>query len=290
MSTPPVIVRLRGRLGNQMFQYAAAAALAERSGAPVLLDPRELPPARRRAVELLALRVRARVLTRALALRYPSAVLPLARRAAGLQPLLGAWTERSLAFDPDLADRRPPLLLSGYFQSERYFAAIRSRLLAEFRPATLSPRQAALAAELAAAGGVAVHVRRGDYVDVPANRAVHGLCSQEYFERAARVIAARAGRLPHFVFSDDPDWARRHLRLPGPAVHVEGQASEPAVDLHLMASCRHHVCSNSSFSWWGAWLGARPGQWVVAPEPWFASATLDARDLVPAGWLRLPAR
>ena len=74
-----VIVELLGGLGNQMFQYAAAAALAERWDAPVVLDPRELPPARRGALELLALRVRARMLPRALALRYPSALLPLAR-------------------------------------------------------------------------------------------------------------------------------------------------------------------------------------------------------------------
>lgn len=287
----PVIVRLRGRLGNQMFQYAMAAALAESSRAAVVLDPRELPRAQQRAVDLLALRVSARLLPRTLALRFPSALLPLARRQPRLQPLLRTWVERSLAFDPVLAGGRPPLLLSGYFQSERYFAALRPRLRAEFLPAApLSARQAALAERISSTESVAVHVRRGDYVDVPAHTAVHGLCSAAYFERAAQAIRARAGEATHFVFSDDPAWARRHVRLPGPVVHVEGQAGQPAVDLHLMARCRHHICSNSSFSWWGAWLGAQPGQCVVAPEPWYASPALDARDLVPPSWLRLPAR
>lgn len=287
----PVIVRLCGRLGNQMFQYATAAALAEGTGAPVLLDTRALPPSQRRAVDLLALRVRAQRLPRALALRFPSALLPLARRQPRLQPLLRTWVERSLAFDPALPASRPPLLLSGYFQSERYFAALRPRLRAEFLPAAaLSAEQAALAERIAATESVAVHVRRGDYVDVPAHAAVHGVCSADYFERAARAVQAHAGRTTHFVFSDDPAWARRHVRLPGPVVHVVDHARQPAVDLHLMARCRHHVCSNSSFSWWGAWLGAHARQCVVAPEPWFASPLLDARDLVPASWLRLPAR
>lgn len=54
-----------------------------------------------------------------------------------------------------------------------------------------------------------------------------------------------------------------------------------------MAACRHHVCANSSFSWWGAWLGHHPEKCVVAPARWFASSQHDAADLVPAAWLRL---
>jgi hypothetical protein len=56
-----------------------------------------------------------------------------------------------------------------------------------------------------------------------------------------------------------------------------------------MAACRHHILANSTFSWWGAWLNPSPDKIVVAPDPWFRDASLDSRDIVPEGWLRLGA-
>jgi hypothetical protein len=54
-----------------------------------------------------------------------------------------------------------------------------------------------------------------------------------------------------------------------------------------MARCRHHVIANSSFSWWGAWLGERDDSVVVAPSRWFADPALDSGAIVPDRWVRL---
>jgi hypothetical protein len=54
-----------------------------------------------------------------------------------------------------------------------------------------------------------------------------------------------------------------------------------------MASSRHHVIANSSFSWWGAWLAERPGQLVVAPKMWFRDPSIDSSEIVPQRWLRV---
>lgn len=94
---------------------------------------------------------------------------------------------------------------------------------------------------------------------------------------------------PHFfVFSDEPDWCRAHLDLPGPTTFVDGNGGAPAHDLVLMSLCRHHIIANSSFSWWGAWLSAHDGKLVVAPRQWRRSADgrADLPDLLPETWLR----
>ena len=104
-------------------------------------------------------------------------------------------------------------------------------------------------------------IRRGDGSDVPA------------------VLA---------LFSDDIEWCRRHLELPGAAAtsFVTGTVDD-VEDLMLMAACRDHVIANSSFSWWGAWLGTAGDKIVVAPARWANDPALESADRIPPGWIRL---
>jgi hypothetical protein len=91
-----------------------------------------------------------------------------------------------------------------------------------------------------------------------------------------------------FVFSDDPRWARGNLAVDGPVTFVDHNGPEQHYeDLRLMSRCRHHVIANSTFSWWGAWLGAHPDQMVIAPKRWFASGTRQTQDLYPPRWLTM---
>ena len=284
-TTASVIARLRGGLGNQMFQWATAFALANRRGADVTLDLRE-QPAGGQTPHLLRWQVPARRLQRAQAWRYNRPALMLARRHPWAAQLLGCHAERSLHFDISLHSRPLPVLLDGYFQSERYFSGARAALLQHFMPVSaLSQHQQALARAIAQ--GVAVHVRRGDFATQGAATAVHGCCEPAYYAAAARFLQERTGAQRFFVFSDDTAWASSMLRLPGQVQVVDGHANAPEIDLHLMSQAHHHICANSTFSWWGAWLGSQPGQLVVAPRRWFATPALDARDIVPPHWVRL---
>lgn len=292
MTIPAVVARLRGGLGNQMFQYATALALARRHGGEVRLDWRGSLPGRAQP-QLLRLQVDALPPTRMQALRSGRPALALARHQRWFARLARCHVEHGLRYDATLAAGRPPRVLDGYFQSERYFADARALLLRQFRPrAALAPAQQALARRIAAAGAcsVAVLVRRGDYAHDPAVRAVHGLCDAAWYAAAARLAAERigaGGAVRFFVFGDDPEWASAALALPGPAEFAAACLDTPEVNLHLMSLCRHHVCANSSYAWWGAWLAEPAGQVVVAPARWFASPDLDATDLIPPQWLRL---
>jgi hypothetical protein len=114
-----------------------------------------------------------------------------------------------------------------------------------------------------------------------------GLCGLDYYERAFAYLRERLDGAVAYVFSDDPDWTRQHLRFSCPTVYVThnlGRSNHE--DLRLMAACRHFIIANSTFSWWGAWLGADPGKIVVAPKVWRIDAQGIA-DPVPDSWVRL---
>jgi hypothetical protein len=285
-----VSVRIAGGLGNQMFQYAAARALALRHGVPLELDLSFYDPGRHRAYELEAFALAPHGVI------APPPPGPFARTRAALArawrhrrrppgPPVALYREPHFHFDPRFAQLVPPVRLVGYFQSARYFEDCEATIRQELAP---PPATDALSREIAqrmGGQGVALHVRRGDYVTNPKNASTFAVCGVDYYARALALLPAAA---EVFVFSDDMAWAREHLPRLRPLVFVDdGSRRSGLADLWLMAQARHHVIANSSLSWWGAWLAAPAGGLKIAPARWFVDPAMDDRDLVPAGWTRL---
>jgi len=285
-----IVVRITGGLGNQMFQYAAGRALAERHGVPLRLDLDEYGRATVHEGYVLdrAFGVRAR------------AMGPLGRALVAawrLQPGRPRWVVR---LDPrvpgaaphELLERAPAACyLNGYWQDERCFAPIaasvrRELTVADTALADLGP----LATRVQDEASVAVHVRRGDYLGIGLGHFVQ--LGPDHYAEAARLVAARVADPTFVVFSDDPAWCdaalvRRGV-FPGPVELVAPRPGRPAwLDQAVMARCRHHIIANSSFSWWAAWLAAHDEQVVVAPARWYLDPVAEASSsVVPARWLR----
>lgn len=280
-----IAVRLIGGLGNQMFQYAAARSLADRLGVELVIDTRAFGHYTLHAFGIDRFSIRGRLATPAELSRWPTWM----RRPCRLVQRFGIatrwYSEPRFAYDttwPSLGDN---LMLDGYFQSEKYFASIADGLRGDFLPrAPLSAENAAIAGLAREAESVMIHVRRGDYVSNATTLRIHGVCSPAYYEASVAVMRKRLTRPRFFVFSNDMEWAKGNLKLGDDAVYVMGNDKAPEMDIHLMAQCRHHIIANSSFSWWGAWLGKNEGQVVVAPSPWFNTTKMDARDLMVDGW------
>ena len=287
-----VIVRLTGGLGNQMFQYAAGRALADRLGAELLLDTRAFEHAlslqvyTRRAYALSPFKVRARLATPADLNNWPVWVVEIGMRLALVRPLFRRWHfEPAITYDASVRTLHEPVCLVGYWQSERYFIDIANGIRADFtlRQPLVGANAGLL--ELARSDrSVGLHVRRGDFVDLNDAAQVHGLCSVDYYRRAITLFRNRCPECHFLIFSDDPQWARAEMPLDPSAVFVAGNGPSPEQDLTLMSACKHHIIANSSFSWWAGWLGYSPDQIVIAPSPWYASAKLDARDLAVSRW------
>lgn len=185
---------------------------------------------------------------------------------ANLQKLTGprrmaTWNERG--FDHEaIPEGVREAYLSGYFQSWRYHHGMRRDLGALF-----GLRSAVTV------NATAVHVRRGDYVRLAH---VHHNLTPEYYARAAEQATG-----PFVVFSDDPEWAAKHV---GPVLGGDWQVHQPGRpfdDIRRMATFREVVTANSSFSWWGAYGGNAERVW--APSRWFADGR-QAADVVPPEW------
>ncbi|GAB4287702.1 MAG: alpha-1,2-fucosyltransferase [Roseovarius sp.] len=282
-----IVSRLFGGTGNQLFQYAAGRALADRLGTELALDRRYVTRPGAARGDCFVHFARARL---AEPPRLPPAkmdgMLRYARwRLFGRCPRF--HRERGPGFDPGFFDLPDDTYLHGYWQSWRYFGPDPARLRAELTMTTpLDAANAAMAARIAAAPvAVSVHVRRGDYVGDGA----YAACHPAYYRAAVAHIAGRVGQpLTCFVFSNDPAWARANLSLGGETVIVDlNDEAAGHFDLHLQSLCDHHIIANSTFSWWGAWLNPRPGRIVVAPRAWFGPGRPDNPDLCPPDWLRL---
>jgi len=290
-----VVARIEGGLGNQLFQYAAARSLADRLQCGLLLDVRGIAKNGDRPYQLDLYNVRAEV-----ADAQTLAALPAWRssRAGRIRQSLAfampglfhspVFWPHSFAYDGRVERLRHPVYMVGYWQTERYFAWNRSRLLEDVTLLPGSTVDAGWVQKIRGRNSVSLHVRRGDYVSSPTAAAQHGTCDMAYYQHAIALLLQQQPDIEVFVFSDEPQWAADHLRLPAPTHIVDANPPDRGyLDLELMRGCRHHVLANSSFSWWGAWLCVQPGQTVYAPRRWFANHGIDARDITPPRWHRL---
>ena len=289
-----IITRLIGGLGNQMFQYAAARALALRCQVPLKLDITGFAMYADRRYELGALAISAQPASheelRCFGIKDGVAGKAgrwwrsLVRRGTG-----PVYREAHFHFDPRWTRLEAPVYLEGYWQSEKYFREIADLLRREYTTLeAMNAENARLAEVIDSSEAVSVHVRRGDYVTNPRFNSYHGTCSLEYYAGAMAHIAERVSGARFFIFSDDQDWTRGNLRGNFPMVFVEANPPERGhADMQLMRRCRYHIVANSSFSWWGAWLADSPRKIVVAPERWFRTTEVDDRDLIPETWVRL---
>ena len=282
-----IITRLHGRLGNQMFQYAAGRALADRAGVPLALDSRGAilrgEGVLTRVFDLeLADPVHLPPLKQTNPLRY--AIWRGIGQKVGAKPYFRR--ERGLGYNPAFEDWGDNSYLHGYWQSEKYFQNSAERIRSDFTfPAFSNQKNAEMAARIAESTAISLHVRRGDYLTF----AAHVLCDQAYYDAAlAKVLDGLQGDPVVYVFSDDPQWAKDNLLLPCEKVVVDFNGPETDFeDMRLMSLCQHNIIGNSSFSWWAAWLNQTPGRRVAGPAKWFGDPKLSNPDIFPHDWLRI---
>jgi hypothetical protein len=290
-----IITKLKGGLGNQLFQSAAGLRLAYARKTQLKMDLSELKNPTvdtPRSYEMGSFRFSAEFANPSEVAALVAPATSRIRRCLGIRS--GARPsspaiERHFHFDPEVRSLPDGVCLDGYWQSELYFSDAADRVRKEFAYAVPPMgRNAEMIAEIDACNAVSLHVRRGDYVTDPSANATHGTCDLNYYYRAIDYINERVPNPTFFSFSDEPKWVRENLEFPGSAITIDHNGPEAGCeDLRLMSRCAHHIIANSSFSWWGAWLNPNPNKIVVAPEEWFADGLRDTSDLIPSSWVRL---
>ena len=252
-----------GRLGNQMFQYAALRALSLRTGYKMFL-PNNTSIKPDGCYDM----------TNNKWIEYKLDLLDCFNLSCPIldNTLLNQYQEQSFEFEPfTISDDTS---IEGYFQSYKYFEDFKQEILNDF---TFKNHilEKCLAQISNYTNPVAIHIRRGDYVNHP------GLwnITPEYIQEALSYFSD--DEYTFLIFSDDIEWCKQIF--PEGVVFIEGNQFE---DLCLMSLCDHNVISNSSYSWWGAYLNQNENKKVIAPKNWFIPIK-QLNDLYPSKWIQI---
>jgi len=272
-----IIVEMMGGLGNQMFQYARGLSIATQFEMDIKLDLTQLKA------------------------RHPDSVIRVRffrLQKFGLQDkIISTDFLKTMGMSFDSTENRRNLMmiatgecptshtiLRGWYQGEKFFSNVQKevRQIFSFRRLVSWPASEIERMIEGRVNTVAVHIRRGDYV----NNKFHEICDRDYYLRAKFILEMITENPLFIVFSEDIQYCRQFMGEK--AVYVDESISD-VESMHLMSSCKHHVISNSTFSWWAAWLADSSGRQVMAPARWFNDEDMNHHYLVenklyPADW------
>ncbi len=284
---------IRGGLGNQLFQYASAYALAKRLGQPLMLDISFFPKQTLRGYKLDKLNLAPHragfgeedgCLLKAyknrningLIRRSPFQTLPikdgryLIDHSKSYTPLFHTISENNV-------------FLNGYFQSDEYFRQLRPDLLNQITPNYKHEKSYQMVQdEINAVTSVAVHVRRGDFA-AGQGAEYHYTLNSDYYREAMEIIVQRVKSPEFFFFSDDMDWVRSNFEKGERVRYISLKTQYADVDeLMLMKSCNHIITANSTFSWWAAWLNEHEDAIRIVP-----AKAYGINRMIPDTWIKI---
>jgi hypothetical protein len=261
-----VVGRLQGQLGNQMFQIAAATALAYENGAKVLF------PDLYSEIEWAIPLNRENIFFR-LDASEPT------------EPIAYTYTEPYCHYQKIPYQKN--MMINGYFQSEKYFQKYKELICDMFAPsdAITSYLMTKYPEIIEHPKTVSIHFR--EYRREDPEQKCHPNCTIEYYLAAIEKFSEDA---LFVVFSNNIAWCKENfLSISRNFLFIEGEHFQH--DFYLMSLCKSHIISNSSFSWWAAYLNQNPDKVVIAPKTWFAVGyKKDTFDIIPEEWMLLPTQ
>lgn len=287
-------MRLCSGLGNQLFQFACGLAQSQRWQVPLRFDTTWYALVARIHTPLRHLRLRKMGLPaeesfsgwRKWMVGLAAAAFDRTGRGRSFVERTGqmaviretkplqrqAWT--------DLA-RAEHVYLNGYWQTADHFLAVRDEMQKMIRPtAPMSNGAQKWKSRIAMKQTGFIHVRRGDYASLAGNE---GLLPFEYYKQATNTF--KGSEWHWLVFSEDEEWARHNFGfLPSWDLVAYQSEDRDIEDLLLMASCDGGIIANSSYSWWGAALGDKPGRPIVAPDRYWNRESSGVGEWILPGW------
>lgn len=287
-----IISKIIGGIGNQLFQFAAARALSLEKKQNLSIDIRSFANYKKHSGYIIDnfFAVKPKIATpeeihSLLKFRSSQGVLRIlsfigSRYLCGKKLIL----EKNIHLKKNIDFFTVPCYLYGYWQSEIYFKKYEKIIRKDFKfKKKLSLQNKQVANFISTSNSIGIHVRRGDYL----LSKILNTCDKDYYLGAANFLASLINKPNFFIFSDDPYWARSNIKLKFPSEFIDWNTGiNSTFDMHLFSLCKHQIISNSTFSWWGAWLNDNNLKKIIAPKKWF----LDGRDdqyICPSSWIRM---
>lgn len=179
---------------------------------------------------------------------------------------------------------KPGLNLLGDFQSWKFFDFMRSEIVEALGPdeKTMSQIENSEYHHLVKKKNTtAIHVRRGDYVKHPDQ---YKLVDIDYVKKSQLEFKGQQ----FIIFSDDIQWCKKNINFNSDDVFVESQTE--IFDLYLMSMMKNQIISNSTFSWWAAYLNTNKNKKVISPSEWYGktlkkSGYYTDEELIKKEWI-----
>lgn len=291
-----IVMKICGGLGNQLFQYALGYALAKIRGQELVLDMDFYSEKANRKPLILQCNITCN--TEKGVSPYDSSIQSFQhnkyyRQYHKIVKKLGIGSFRYICeitpkyqkdvFTIPLKDFN---YYDGYWQSPKYFEAYADELRQQFIPKVLSKKAKELRELLQNSSSIALHVRRGDYLSFPKDPSPDDtmyLLDESYYEKAIGKILQLSPGSDIYCFSDDIPWCQKELG--GLNIHYIERSYNLSdfEEWYLMSLCKHQIVSNSTYSWWAAWLNSYKEKIVIAPDRWFGN-----HDIFPETWIKIP--
>ncbi|WP_287601768.1 alpha-1,2-fucosyltransferase [Thiothrix sp.] len=296
VATTKIIPRIFGGIGNQLFCYAAARRLAVVNGAELIIDNISgfsHDHTYQRQYQLDNFNIPCRTATAIERLQPFSRVRRHLKRAYNrrLEFENRKYIQQDgMDFEPRLLSLKPTATtyLEGYWQSEDYFKDAEQTIRSDLQiKAPNDNKNLATLIEVQQYLSIAVHIR---FFDPPEDNGHHNT-SRIYYINAISKMEKLFPNAHYFIFSDRPNDARNYIPLPDERMtlisHNKGDTNAYA-DLWLMTQCQHFIIANSTFSWWGAWLGKNSKKVIITPSVILDGKTAwGFKGLIPETWIKI---
>ena len=267
-----IIVQLMGGLGNQLQQYSLYRKMV-RMGKEARLDISWFTQQDNKNKELTHRELELDRLDR---LVYEVCTLEEKAQLIGSEGIAGRlrrkllpggvkWFRESEMYHPEIFEFED-MYISGYFACEKYYGDILYDLREKIQfPPSANPLQREMEKEIKSCCSVSIHIRRGDYLDEVNKAMFGGICTEEYYQSAIHYMLGMFPDAHFYVFSDDAAYARRMYQGDKYTVMDFNKGQDSFYDMQLMSFCKHNICANSTFSFWGARLNPNEGKVMIRP-------------------------
>lgn len=296
-----ICIELLGGLGNQMFQYAFGTAIAKTRKTELVIDTFMLNSQlgeNNRTIRQYELNIFPNIKVSQATRDDIRRIIPLYVKVLNyvMLRMMGKglrhsryFVQNGNFFDDKINKISSQCYITGYWQSFKYQLNCETLIRNEFKfPTITDDVNLGFLHKIENVESVSIHIRRSDYLQAQ-NIERHGVCSLDYYQAAIAYICQKLENPVFFIFSDDMSWTMNNITLEKTHFFINcNKGNESYKDMQLMASCKHNIIANSSFSWWGAWLNDNSEKIVIAPAKWFNSfENFYYSDLVPATWVSL---
>ena len=306
-----IYLRLKGRIGNQLFMYATARMIQKIKGDKdtiVIEDYNNVDPDGRgyenslvnydlknvryvhddsmlHSLKYLPMRLGCSAIARFFEkgldndARYEAAIRnQKIYNALGIFHIQDGYVSYPRRFKKNV-------LLDGYFQSEKYFSEIRDELVELFRiedayTASNYPNAELLENRNSVCISIKVQHNVGNYM--------YDVCHEDYYQKAIEYIIEHVDNPLFFICSDNVEYVKEHL-IDTTKYDVVCQASDYPVHISLaaMARCKHFIIGNTSFGWWAQYLSTSPDKIVIVPDRWYNDQGDWQYDMYMDNWVRM---